>query len=387
MFYQKIQIIIDYINKKESFDKTNDLDINYLIKLCKKHSMLPLLYVALKHYKIELTLEQEKFLSNQYQNAVFIEAVQESEKHLILETLCGNKIKCMPFKGSIIKYLYPSPELRTMSDLDILFDDKKTKLVKKILLELGYKCDKTGGTDDEYHKPPFLNIEMHRIMVDSNFEQIADYYSNIWDVIKPIEDGSFVYEMSKEDFYIHMVAHVARHYAVGGIGIRFVFDEWIYLKHYKNVLDFDYINSEFEKINLLKFAENFKNMTIKWFEGLETTELEEEMSKYIFDSGTHGNLAHEQSVKILLGKDGSKNFKSNKFLYVWRLIFPSFKYMKARNHILKKLPILLPYFYIQRLFVAVFKKQKLAVQSIKGLEHYNAEKAKEINELHNKSGI
>ena len=387
MFYQKIQIIIDYINKKESFDKTNDLDINYLIKLCKNHSLLPLLYVSLKKYNIELNEEQEKYLTKAYKNAVFIEAVQETEKSLILDALFNNNIKCMPLKGSIIKYLYPSPELRTMSDLDILYEPGKGKLVNDVLSGLGYKCEKSGGTDDEYNKPPFMNVEMHRIMVDGNFEAIADYYNNIWDVVKPIKEGSLIYEMSKEDFYIHMVAHVARHYAVGGIGIRFVFDEWIYLTHYGDVLNFDYINSEFEKIDLLKFAENFKNMTIKWFKGLETTELEEQMTKYIFESGTHGSIAHEQSVKVLLGKDGMKNFKSNKFLYVIRMIFPSFKYMKARNHILKKWPILLPYFYIERICVAIFKKKKLVVQSIKGLDTYNQDKAKEIHELHENSGI
>ena len=387
MFYQKIQIIIDYINKKESFDKTNDLDVNYLIKLCKNHSLLPLLYVSLKKYNIELTDEQEKILTKHYKNAVFCEAVQETEKSMILDSLANSNVKCMPLKGSILKYLYPSPELRTMSDLDILYEPGKAKVVNEVLTNLGYKCEKSGGTDDEYHKPPFMNVEMHRIMVDGNFEAIADYYNNIWDVVKPTNDGSLIYQMTLEDFYVHMVAHVARHYAVGGIGIRFVFDEWIYLTHYKDVLDFEYINAEFEKINLLKFAENFKNMTIKWFEGLETTNLEEDMTKYIFDSGTHGSVTHEQSVKVLLGKEGVKNFKSNKFLYIFRQIFPSFKYMKVRNHILKKLPILLPYFYIERIFVAVFKKNKLVVQSIKGLDNYNAEKAKEIHKLHDESGF
>ena len=128
-------------------------------------------------------------------------------------------------------------------------------------------------------------------------------------------------------------------------------------------------------------------MTIKWFKGLETSTLEEDMSKYIFESGTHGSIVHEQSVKVLLGKKGVNNFKGNKFLYLFRLIFPTFKYMKARNNILKKWPILLPYFYIERICVAVFKKKKLAVQSIKGLENYNADKAKEIQELHKNSGI
>ena len=111
----------------------------------------------------------------------------------ILDALNNNGVKCMPLKGSILKYLYPSPELRTMSDLDILYETKKSKQLRNILKSFGYKCEKKGGKDDEYFKPPFMNLEMHRIMVDEGHEQIADYYSNIWDVIKPINEGSNIY--------------------------------------------------------------------------------------------------------------------------------------------------------------------------------------------------
>ncbi len=387
MLYNRIQLLIDYINNKNDSIFLNEEDINELILLCKNHSLLPILYKACIKYNISLSDKQLDFLRKKYNTCLLIEATQECEKENILLTLSQNKIKCMPLKGTIIKHLYPSPELRTMSDLDILFDDSKTKKVKKILEGLGYKCEKMGGTDDEYHKPPFINLEMHRIMVDGNFELIADYYSNIWDVVKPSEDNEYIYEMSLEDFYIHMIAHVARHYAVGGIGIRFVFDEWLYLKKYEHVLNFDYINSEFEKINLLKFANNFKELSIKWFKGLETTELEETMTKYIFSSGTYGSIKNEQSLKIVLGEKGIKNFKRKKIGYIFKLIFPSYKYMSNRNHILKKIPILLPYFYVQRLIVALFKKQKLAINSIKGLDSYNEEYSKEIKKLHDESGI
>lgn len=387
MLYQSIQIIIDYINNKETFEKFENFDIDKLIILCKHHALLPILYKACVKYNIELDQNQKALLTKEYQRALYQEATQEMEKESILEALSNNHIKCMPLKGSIIKYLYPSPELRTMSDLDILFENKKTKEVKKLLESLGYKCLKNGGTDDEYKKPPFMNVEMHRIMVDGNFEMIADYYSNIWDVIKPTKENSYIYEMTKEDFYIHMVAHVARHYAIGGIGIRFVIDEWLYLKAYQDILNWDYINSEFEKINLLKFATNFKTLTIKWFKGLETTSLEEEMTRYIFNSGTHGSIKNEQSIKVVLGKDGMDNFKSSKIKYIFKMIFPSFKYMSARNHILKKIPILLPYFYLQRIFVAIFKKRKLAIQSIEGLDNYNEEYSKKIKQLHDESGI
>lgn len=387
MLYQKIQLIIDYINNKETFNKDENFDINQLITLCKYHSLLPILYKACVKYQIKLDDKQKKYLAKEYQKAVYQEATQEMEKEIILSNLTENKIKCMPLKGSIIKYLYPSPELRTMSDIDILFENKKTKEVKKILIDLGYKCLKSGGTDDEYQKPPFMNVEMHRIMVDGNFELIANYYQNIWDVMKPTKENQYLYEISKEDFYIHMVAHVARHYAVGGIGIRFVIDEWLYLKNYQNILNWDYINSEFQKINLLKFAENFKQLTIKWFEGKTTSSLEEDMTEYIYNSGTYGSTRNEQSVKLVLGKDGMSNFKSSKIRYIFKMLFPGFKYMANRNHILKKLPFLLPYFYLQRIFVALFKKRSLAIHSIEGLDKYNEDYSNKVKELHNNSGM
>ena len=387
MLYKRIQLLIDFLNDKEESVNVDEQSMNQLIKLCKNHSLLPILYQACNKYNIQLNEKQKEYLKKEYNVALMREVTQECEKESILNALTENQIKCMPLKGSLIKFLYPSPELRTMSDIDILFENKKTKKVKNILESLGYKCDKIGGTDDEYKKPPFMNVEMHRIMVDGNFELIADYYSNIWDVIKPTKENEYIYEMSKEDFYIHMVAHVARHYAVGGIGIRFVFDEWLYLKAYEKELNFDYINSEFEKINLLKFANNFKQLSIKWFKGLETTELEESMTKYIFNSYTHGTIQNEQSVRIALGDKGISNFKRKKFSYLLKLIFPSFKYMSNRNHILKKVPILLPYFYIQRLIVALFKKQKLVASSIKGLDSYNEEYSKKLKKLHDESGV
>ncbi len=386
MLYENIELMIDYINQKE-FTQKDKLQLDKLIVLCKNHSLLPILYKACEKYNIEMSSKQAMYLKQAYNNALFQTATQEAEKITILNALSNEKIKCMPLKGSIIKYLYPSIELRTMSDIDILYEKNKSKVVNKILKKLGYSCEKIGGTDDEYHKPPYMNVEMHKIMVDGNFELIADYYQNIWDVITPTTDNPYIYEMSKEDFYIHMVAHVARHYAVGGIGIRFVFDEWIYLKKYEHELNFEYIDSEFEKIGLLKFANNFKNLTYKWFNHQETTELEEMMTKYIFESGTHGSIKHEQAIELVLGKDGMNNFKNSKFKYYLKKTFPPIKYMIVRNPIIKKLPILLPFFYLQRIFIAIFKKKKLVLQTIKGVKTYDEEISKNLKKLHEKSGI
>lgn len=387
MIYKKIQLLIDYINNKQISKQLSNKEISELISICKIHSLLPLLYNACLKYNIKLDEKQLSFLEKQYKYQLMKEITQQCEVELILSEFDNHKIKCMPLKGLILKDLYPSQELRTMSDLDILIMDKDSKKVKQILLKYGYECRKSGGKDDVYHKNPFMHVEIHRIMVDGNFELIADYYNNIWDVVTPINENSNIYKMSDEDFYIHMISHIASHYATSGIGIRFVFDVWLFLEKYKKTLNFKYINHELEKINLLKFNENFKSMTLKWFNGIETSELEENMTEYIFNSGTFGTLKNKQSIELVLGKNGMKSFNTSKFLYMIKLVFPSFKYMKNRNVILKKVPILLPYFYIQRLFVALFRKKKLAIQSIKGLDSFNKDYSQKIKKLHEDSGI
>ena len=110
------------------------------------------------------------------------------------------------------------------------------------------------------------------------------------------------------------------------------------------------------------------------------------MTDYIFNSGTHGSLLNEQSINLAVG-EGTKNFSKRKFKYFFKKIFPPFSYMKERNEILKKIPILLPFFYVQRLIVALFKKREIAINTITGIDKFNEEYSKKVVDLHEKSGI
>ena len=377
-----MNLIIDYINNSATSEEVED--IQALIIKCKHHALLPLLYKACKAYKQPLTEEQEKFLKKEFFLSVSKETVQEYELGEIINALNDNKIKCMMMKGSIIKHLYKSPEERSMCDLDILYDEKEAKKVKKILLSMGYTCKSYGGTHDIYYKAPYMNVEMHRVVIDENQNIYYDYYKNIWDVVKQVEGKEYVYKMSDEDFYIHMIVHAARHFAKGGIGLRYLIDEWIYLN--KKELDFDYINSELKKIKLDVFQKNFSSLAFTLFKKEPLSEYQKQLLDYIITSGTHGVVTHSQAVKMTLGKEVLKATNRNVIAYYFRALFPTFKQMKVRNHILKKVPILLPYFYLERIFNAIFKRRSLTVAMIKGVKEFNAEKAKEIRELHEKTG-
>ena len=60
----------------------------------------------------------------------------------ILQRLCAafeqHSIDYLPLKGAILKSMYPSAELRSMSDIDILIKPEQYDSIKSVMLLLGF---------------------------------------------------------------------------------------------------------------------------------------------------------------------------------------------------------------------------------------------------------
>ena len=374
---EDFKLLISFLRNDESINY--DVDTQKLYSISKAHNVLPIFYSACLKYNISLPTQIFQYLEKSYKNAVYQEAVRDVELNEILKLFDQNNIKCMPLKGSILKKLYPSPELRTMCDVDILYDDKNN--IIKLLSSLGYKLTHKSNHHDVYEKPPFMNVEMHHHLISEDFNIIREYYDNIWSVVTPLNENSNIYRMTNEDFYIFMISHIAKHFQYGGIGIRYVFDEYVFLKKYESVLDFEYINHELSKIYLAKFEENFRKLMKIWFYDENTTEFYEEMGTYILESYVHGSTKHVQMLNMAIGDKGQNVLKSNKFKYILNRMFPNYNQMKYRNPILKKIPILLPIFYIERLITGAFKKKRQTYYEITGLQKFNTEKAVKVQNM------
>ena len=82
--------------------------------------------------------------------------------------------------------------------------------------------------------------------------------------LKKISD--YEYRLSDEDFYVFLIAHIAKHYRFGGTGIRSLLDLYVYEKSLTD-LDFKYIEGELEKIGLLVFYKKINAITFNWYSG------------------------------------------------------------------------------------------------------------------------
>jgi len=328
-----------------------------IYKLASCHSVANIAFYGVDRLKNKPEEELYSKWRETKDKAILKGITQLYERDIIIQELTALGIDICPLKGCIIKELYPTQDMRTMADLDILMDSSKKKQVEGAFREMGYTLDHIDEEGhDVYFKKPFMNIEMHHFLIpqDAIQEQLIAYYNNPWKRLLADKENQHLYQMSKEDFYIYHIAHMVKHYQLGGTGIRSFMDIYVYKRHYNAVLDWEYIFGELEKMGIKELAVLFEKVADAWFDDGKVDSEVTEASQYIITSGTYGSLERGHAVKVENTMKKSKNM----FSYTVRRVFPTLKTMKRSYLILHKLPIMLPFCWIHRIFIVLFRADK-----------------------------
>ena len=103
---------------------------------------------------------------NRYRGAVMRSIVRTTNQVMELRAMENRfeekKIKNQPMKGALLKFIYPTPEMREMSDIDILIAEEDFALADAELKEMGYSLRESIKHHDIYTKDSFMMIEAHR---------------------------------------------------------------------------------------------------------------------------------------------------------------------------------------------------------------------------------
>ena len=359
-----IKLLSLYLNKKEdssfAIDKSH---LSFFYKMAKLHSLTAILYLAIKANKAQMEDGVLDKLEQYYLASVKKSLTFQKEREILFKYLNENRIDFLPLKGIVIKDYYLDPHSREFADNDILFDDVKSDLVKAFFVNRHYEVELYKKSNhDVYLKKPVLNFEMHRALFGEtgDNEKIVEYFKDYLNKA-PIKN-EYEHHLSNEDFYIYFTAHSYKHYHVSGCGIRTLIDYYLYLK--KENLDFDYINKELEKLDLLDFSNQFKSVAIKVFDNEPLNEEEEEMLLFIVSSGTYGTMEHsvDKGVK-----------EKGKFGYFMARVFPPYRFYKSMYPWAYKCPILIPIAWCCRFFRILFKNPKKATSELKMISKHKEE--------------
>ncbi len=349
-----------------------EIDLKKIYHLASLHSVVPTVYPAIK----ELSAPSVDLFKQEYMKSWRKTALQFIEISSILSKADEFGIDCIPLKGSILKELYPSPEMRTMADLDFLCNIRKIEDVKLIMYQLDYIPQSETENHFVFYKEPLMNVEFHPDLLAPSY--FSDYVNPGWQYAVGTGRDKPLRSLTKEGFLIHLVAHTAYHFINGGSGIRSVMDIWVYLRHYSKQLDNITLNRELRHAKLLDFYNNLKALSEAWFGEGEMTPLLTELGDYIIKSCTYG--IQQNLLKSRLGV----NYKRSRRKYILTSVFPSYAIMRGKYPRLSKLPVLLPLYWVRRICSVYFlqhKKAKTWIKDFRSVKKTDAEKNRELLSL------
>ena len=336
-------------NKKADLNQVNNFDIETVKKICRLHKISAIVACVLEDF------EKDDYWIKQKNNAIRKTILYENERAELFDFLEKKKIWYLPLKGIIISKYYPQYGVREFSDNDILFDSKYQEIVRNYFIEHGYEVKSFNKSyHDRYTKSPVFCFEMHTSLFNMYSGRVQNkYYINIMDILIK-HDGKYELSFTDNDLYVYFMAHAVKHYLESGTGLRTLVDTYILINHLS--LDWDYVNGELEKLNILGIASEFKNLVVSLFDEIPLTYDQTVVFNKIWSMGAYGNLENKVDNDLSTTKKGKLLLKRR---------FPPLKTLEYSHPIVFKYPILLPAFYIKRLIKGFTKKEKETTKEIK----------------------
>lgn len=329
-----------------------NFDWDGALNTAKKHQIIPMLYYGVQYSGITPPAEiMQKLELTTYKNI----AVSQNQLYAleqIYKAFDENKIDYMPLKGSVLKFVYPKPEMRPMGDADILIRQEQYEEIRPVMTELGFSEILESDHELIWDKKGVLHVELHKRLIPSYNKDYYEYYGDGWRFAEHKENCR--YDMRNEDNYIYLFTHYAKHYRDGGIGIRHMTDLYVFAAH--SELDYEYIEEELKKLQLLEFYKNTRHTLGVWFGGETPDNMSDFITAKIFGSGSYGTYdAHLLSAALKTSGPNGNEAQVMKSL-LKNKAFPPYKAMLSRYKCLEKHPALLPLMWLVRFLQIPFRR-------------------------------
>ncbi|WP_270507274.1 nucleotidyltransferase family protein [Eubacterium limosum] len=386
--YYVVELLAAVLKDRQPRPPAPGCDWDVVYREARRHSV-----AGMADYGLEKLAEEEQppqFVRQSFRQARLTGIAKEATQHVtvteLLKTLDEQGIRALPLKGFVLKYAYPRPDMRLMADVDILVDDANTKAVGKILTGRGFSCEHEGGNHDVYYRKPYMNLEIHRNILPEKYT-FGGYFDHIFDRALLKEGAQCVYAMTPEDFYLYMVAHLTKHYAQGGTGIRSVMDLWVYRRFYRETADWKAIGDGLEAMGLKAFGENLMRLAEVWFDGRPGDAVTDEMSRFILGNGTYGTTQNMELSAFTKVYDAHTDFQTIQRRYFWRTLFPGMDHMRQVFSWVEGRPALLPAAWVMRGVRAMVKRPKRTLHRVQAVRSTSEEEVARAKGFYERSGL
>lgn len=348
------------VKSKKPEAAPDNLDWKALLALSKSQQVYSIIAPVIDLCEVPQEFADE--LTVYTQNELLRMLAMNGELEELEKELEKRQIKYMPLKGCVIRDYYPLQKMRQMSDFDILYDESKRSELLSLMKERGYTVHSCSENSDDFTKKPFYTFEWHRDLFFKEHDFYFDF-SYVWDNAVRDEQKPYLYHMSREDLYLHTVAHMYKHYTIGGLGIRFFADIYVLLQSFGSELDRDYIAEKLHAMELEDFEKMARELIFAVMEEKELTAAQTRLLDFIMENGIYGS--GRDGIKVYYDEYASKHKDASVARFFMSKVFPSADFMKRTYPVLERHIYLLPYYYVVRLFDKLIHSRKRIADNVK----------------------
>lgn len=352
-----IQILADFINQKQT-NPAEIIDWTEISRLAHSHHVDGIIFSQCKDY---LADKDRNTYERAYIGALYYSANLKYEYQKILKTLNAKDIFFFPVKGFHVSAYYPVPELRMMSDCDIIIKRSDMAGVQQLMRNQGYQgIDNIYAHSWECRKNSFL-FEFHDRLVSGD-EHTTESQKNFFNIYDPYVIGQ---KLEDSFHFLYLLIHLRKHFMISGVGIRQFMDIAVLIKN-ETDLNWRWIEEKLLEIRLMPFAQACFFLVRKWFgvtAPIETKNMDEksyeQVTIKILRNGIFGGDDPENAgnyQKNLLMK-ARRMMWLRRILMICNVLFPSYQHMRSYPEcgFLDGRPVLLPLAWIKR-FLMLFRR-------------------------------
>lgn len=353
LFQYLAELILAQLENRQPQELPESVSVEELVKIASRSHMSTLILGAL--LKLDLEEDKKQFLKQSVLSRILLSYAQQNEFQQLIKAFEENSIHSQPMKGVFMKQYYPKPELREMSDIDILINEDQLEQAESILTELGYVFSSKESHHDIYRKNRQIVLEVHWTMYDGHVDKNQhDYFHNFSRAVL-MEGHNHTYTFTKEDFYVFMISHMAKHFYARGCGIRNLVDIYVYQKKFGAELDKAHVKRELKKCGIYDFARHMETLADIWLNQKECSEFYLQLFDYMLDCGIYGKDENGMWNRYANAKTGRKATSAFQ-LKLWYL-FPPMDYMEEWYPWIKGKKLLLPIGWVVRFLGGITKNK------------------------------
>lgn len=356
-----------------SVDECENIDWDFVFACAVKNDVLSLMLPA---FRTNGGLKAENLSA--VEKRAKLDAYAETRKAAcaskFLNALKAEGITGLVIKGLAYKSLYPYPELRKMSDLDLFVPDADLERVYEIAGKIG---NVTGsGENHHFTIDSTLNVETALTLYPDKENALFEEYEINEDVSS---DDIFEFEFYSDRLYtlaptqniLYCAYHMFKHFVFGGIGARQMCDFALLASEFASEIDWDYVLNQAVKVRMTKFiyalvriADLYFNVDVSDFYAACRETVDDDTVNGVWcdmlEGGTFGVSTHEREIARSIVFRKIKGADTG-----IRVVFPPLSYMRKELAYVDSCPVLLPVGWAHRafrfLFGRLFKRKKLSV--------------------------